>query len=567
MRTILLHACLCVSAAGDASADATVFDFSGPSPLAATSGPGVLSFRGTTSTNVEFGTASGFGLPLLPGGDSGVMLVRALSPSQGLLLDHASAPNGPHVPDGWVSNYTLVFDAIIPSSSFASWRSLFNTNLSNANDGDYFIDPSGRIGISARYNGQLQPDTWHRIAVVVGAAGGGSEGLQAEGMASAFIDGVFVGGQGGTGAAIDGGRWSAFSQPGPDILLFGDNNNETAPIYVSSVLFTTERLSQAEIAALGGPASGGVGVPGATPTVPPGTARRVGNIAHRGNSADAPENTWEAIRQAVLMGVEAVEMDIRLASDGTVVLMHDTNVNRTTPLSGNTAAFTPAQLAAADAGSWFDERYAGEPAPKLEDVLRQMKGSGVIAYLDIKLSGMADEIKTAMDAAGVAEDAVWLWAPTRARAVEYNAVFAAPRLVSGEIPASQADWDALRALGVVGVDYGLGTPQLTSPAFHAEADANGVWVSAYTVVDPGTMTSLIAAGVDKMETDYPKKLIEVMIPCPGDFIADGIKRPSDVFAYLNAYFSGALRSDFDRDGQRTPTDIFAFLGAYFFAGC
>lgn len=56
------------------------------------------------------------------------------------------------------------------------------------------------------------------------------------------------------------------------------------------------------------------------------------------------------------------------------------------------------------------------------------------------------------------------------------------------------------------------------------------------------------------------------VPCPADFNADGFLTPSDIFAYLNAYFAQNPAADFNGDGFRTPADIFAYLNAYF-AGC
>jgi hypothetical protein len=54
--------------------------------------------------------------------------------------------------------------------------------------------------------------------------------------------------------------------------------------------------------------------------------------------------------------------------------------------------------------------------------------------------------------------------------------------------------------------------------------------------------------------------------CFADFNRDGARNPTDVFAFLNAYFAADPRADFNGDGTRTPTDIFLFLTAYF-AGC
>ncbi len=53
-------------------------------------------------------------------------------------------------------------------------------------------------------------------------------------------------------------------------------------------------------------------------------------VAHRGGSSLGPENTLLCIERAILVGADAVEVDVRLTADGTVVLMHDSRVDRTT---------------------------------------------------------------------------------------------------------------------------------------------------------------------------------------------------------------------------------------------
>lgn len=76
-------------------------------------------------------------------------------------------------------------------------------------------------------------------------------------------------------------------------------------------------------------------------------------FAHRGNSAHAPENTLESFRQAVALGVDGVEFDVRLSADGEVVVMHDPTVDRTTSGTGAVRSLTLSQLRTFDAGYHF----------------------------------------------------------------------------------------------------------------------------------------------------------------------------------------------------------------------
>jgi glycerophosphoryl diester phosphodiesterase len=100
-------------------------------------------------------------------------------------------------------------------------------------------------------------------------------------------------------------------------------------------------------------------------------------IAHRGASADAPENTLEAFRLAEVQGADAFEFDVRLSRDGIPVVMHDSSLQRTTGHSGLVADLTLAEIQAADAGAGYlapdgTRPWAGRGvrAPALVEVLR-----------------------------------------------------------------------------------------------------------------------------------------------------------------------------------------------------
>lgn len=67
-------------------------------------------------------------------------------------------------------------------------------------------------------------------------------------------------------------------------------------------------------------------------------------VAHRGSSAYALENTIKSIQLAEKQGAELIEIDVQFSKDKKVVLMHDSSVNRTTKLKGQTDSFTLAQL-------------------------------------------------------------------------------------------------------------------------------------------------------------------------------------------------------------------------------
>ncbi len=107
-------------------------------------------------------------------------------------------------------------------------------------------------------------------------------------------------------------------------------------------------------------------------------------IAHRGGGTLAPENTLAAIREGHARGYRAVEFDVMLAKGDVPVLMHDDTLERTTSGRGALPAFTATQLAALDAGSWKDARFAGEPVPQFEAAAQLCVALGMFANVEIK---------------------------------------------------------------------------------------------------------------------------------------------------------------------------------------
>jgi len=128
-------------------------------------------------------------------------------------------------------------------------------------------------------------------------------------------------------------------------------------------------------------------------------------IDHRGNSGHAPANTMESIRQAVELGVDMIELDVRICRDGVPVLIHNDTVDETTNGSGAVSSLDLAQLKELDAGSWKDERYAGERIPTLMEALEFAKGK-VNLSLDLKDEAAIPAMIKAVQEANMVDDVV-----------------------------------------------------------------------------------------------------------------------------------------------------------------
>jgi len=106
------------------------------------------------------------------------------------------------------------------------------------------------------------------------------------------------------------------------------------------------------------------------------------NVAHRGASGHAPENTMTAFEKAFEMKADYIEIDVQMTKDGELVAIHDTTVDRTTDGTGQVGDFTLEEMRELDAGSWFSEEYAGEKVPTFEEILDASRGKiGILIEL------------------------------------------------------------------------------------------------------------------------------------------------------------------------------------------
>lgn len=92
-------------------------------------------------------------------------------------------------------------------------------------------------------------------------------------------------------------------------------------------------------------------------------------IGHRGAAGYAPENTIESIHAAADLGVEWVELDVKLTRDQVPIILHDENLLRLTGTNLNVADVDYDFIRQLEAGSWFGESFMGAKIPTLEDAL------------------------------------------------------------------------------------------------------------------------------------------------------------------------------------------------------
>jgi glycerophosphoryl diester phosphodiesterase len=115
-------------------------------------------------------------------------------------------------------------------------------------------------------------------------------------------------------------------------------------------------------------------------------------IGHRGAAAVAPENTLRSFERALADGADGIEFDVRLASDGVPVVIHDPTLRRTALKRGKVSSFSSTELRQMDAGTWFNLRYPRKAKPEyteatiptLEDVFELLEKREALFYVEMK---------------------------------------------------------------------------------------------------------------------------------------------------------------------------------------
>ena len=229
-------------------------------------------------------------------------------------------------------------------------------------------------------------------------------------------------------------------------------------------------------------------------------------IAHRGESADAPENTVAAFRLAWDRGVKAIELDVHLAKDGTLIVCHDPDTWRTTGHRHWIKSSTREDLRGLDAGSWKGPKSVGESVPTLDEALATIPADGR-CFVEVKVGAEAipalvESVRRSGKTPGqlaVISFQADVVSESKKQMPEIKAYYLASfvrdeKAQGGWSPTVDALIAKAKELGADGLDLSARGP--LDAASVAKIKAEGLEVYVWTVDDPGEARRLATAGVD-----------------------------------------------------------------------
>lgn len=228
-------------------------------------------------------------------------------------------------------------------------------------------------------------------------------------------------------------------------------------------------------------------------------------IAHRGASAEAPENTLAAVRSAMEEGAHWVEIDVQESAEGTVWVFHDSDFKRMGGSAKPIWEMRDAEIAAMDIGSWKDPRFSAERPPRLQEVLSLCKWrAGVL--IELKYYGhnqrLEERVVQIVEAAGMSEQVMIM-------SLSHQGI----RRIRELRPHWKVGLLSSVALGNVtrlDLDFLGVNARTTSRKLVREADRRGIDVFVWTVNQPIDMSRMLGRGVDGLITDHPALAHEVM---------------------------------------------------------
>lgn len=243
-------------------------------------------------------------------------------------------------------------------------------------------------------------------------------------------------------------------------------------------------------------------------------------IGHRGASADAPENTMAAFREALAVGADGIEFDVRLTRDGVPVVIHDSTLRRTGGLPHRVADLTWAEISKVDVGSWFSKSFANETVPSLAELFTLFQSNNSTLYLEMKCDSAAEH-RALAEACVKAIDEHSLKERVIVECFQLPALRILKEIDSGiktvalfepsfnpSVLSDQRIINQARHVGAVALAL---HHRLARESLVRKAKDDGMHVAVWTVDDPSWIERARATGIDALITNNPEAMIRARV--------------------------------------------------------
>jgi glycerophosphoryl diester phosphodiesterase len=233
--------------------------------------------------------------------------------------------------------------------------------------------------------------------------------------------------------------------------------------------------------------------------------RQVVAIAHRGEHLHHPENTLLAYQEAIRVGADFFELDVRTTADGKLVLSHDGAVSRRTNGRGDIAKMTFDEVRALDAGIKSGPEFAGTKIPTFDEALDLARGK-IGIYVDVK-EASAKDLVTHIEEHGMSDHVVIYTSLSLGKEIQKLNPKLKIMPEAGSVENAKHLIERLRPR-VIAFDAGDFTPEIIRVVKEANAR---IYVDRMGKTDaPAGWQSAIDAGADGIQTDHPAELVQYL---------------------------------------------------------
>ncbi len=240
--------------------------------------------------------------------------------------------------------------------------------------------------------------------------------------------------------------------------------------------------------------------------------RRILVIGHRADSINAPENSLAAVRSAMDLGVDMVEIDIQKTADDHLVVFHDLSLTRVAGRAERVSEMTVEEITQVDIGSRFSPAFRGEPIPTLQQVLEETRGK-VRVLIDVKVyggaRGTAEQLVTLLDEMDVREE-VWIQSFDRTFLEEI-------RRLDPELHIGQIFFLAVGDLRALDVDFYAVEKDILTNRIVRQARMANRQVLVWTLNTEEEILEALRFDLDGIITNEPvrvRNLIDLSFPLP-----------------------------------------------------
>ncbi len=234
-------------------------------------------------------------------------------------------------------------------------------------------------------------------------------------------------------------------------------------------------------------------------------------VAHRGRGGKYPGNTLKAIEEAIRLGVDFVEVDVRRSKDGELVLWHDDTLEKLIKKPLDVSEEDYSYLKKFDVGM-------GEHIPLFEDALDLMKGK-VGVLVDVKKAGYEKEIYEALKERDMLGDTIFSGdnqALARLKEIDPNVAIAYTLYAADPRSLFQA-----KRLGALFVNFKFPTVTLD---IVTRAHEMGLGVIVWVVNAPEALVKYARLQVDVITTDTPQEALRLRERLKEQSLAAGTAR-------------------------------------------